>query len=55
MTNPGTDGEPRSLSGDVEPTEPGIWLTLEDAGARLGIDRKAVYRRIRRGSCDQQP
>jgi hypothetical protein len=46
----GTEQEPGSLSGEVEPSSPGEWITLEAAGARLGIDRKAVYRRIRRGS-----
>src|SRR3954464_4011504 len=45
----GTEQEPGSLSGSVEPSEPGEWLTLEDAAARLGINRKAVYRRIHRG------
>jgi hypothetical protein len=41
--------EQSSLTGDIEPHEPGEWVTLDEAGARLGIDRKAVYRRIQRG------
>ena len=49
MTDEGTPEEHVPLSGDVEPTGPGEWLTLDEAGRRLGIDRKAVYRRIRRG------
>jgi hypothetical protein len=49
MTDAQEQQEPSSLTGDIEPSEPGEWLTLEEAGARLGIDRKAVYRRIRRG------
>lgn len=38
-----------TTTGEVEPQGEGEWLTLEEAGARLGIDRKAVYRRIQRG------
>lgn len=49
MTDEGTDGNPAPLSGNIEPAGEGEWLTLEDAGQRLGIDRKSVYRRIRRG------
>jgi hypothetical protein len=49
MTDDGTEQEPGSLSGDVEPSGPGEWLTYKAASERWGIDPKAVYRRVKRG------
>jgi hypothetical protein len=49
MTDDGTEQEPGSLSGEVEPSGPGEWLTYKVAAERWGIDPKAVYRRVKRG------
>lgn len=45
----GTEQEPRSQTGEVEPPGPGTWLEQGEAAARLKIQPKAVYRRVKRG------
>lgn len=41
--------EPSSLTGEVEPSGHGEWLTYPAAAVLWGIKPKAVYRRITRG------